>query len=138
MPRNFTINRDVTASGISLEPETVGSYSTGPVDFAQVLHSHIFYSTDPSVSMDFEGLNEGPWSGHWFDISTMDKIEADKDVQWTDITEKLRARLDIIAEKDGASFSYDHYICLNLGSDSQHGVSLPVVSVRAIGALVHD
>jgi len=79
--------------------EQVQEYGTS-VGFGEVVISNICWSADPSSSMRSGGdITQGRWAGHRFDITTLDMVENDEELEWMDASDDIVDSLRFVLER---------------------------------------
>jgi hypothetical protein len=99
--RNLTTREFVRADAIALKPDLVKGPLINGLGFGEVVLSRICWSSDPATSTPYEGpLHRGVWAGHRFDITTIEKLQIQKEEegadQWKDVSEEVAKEVEAI------------------------------------------
>jgi hypothetical protein len=97
--RNLTTQEYVRSDVIALKPEHIRGPNIDFLGFGEVVLSRICWSSDPSVSMMYDGnIHRGVWAGHCFDITTRARHEQDVKEEWKDVSEEVAREIASIWE----------------------------------------
>ncbi|KAJ7670589.1 hypothetical protein DFH06DRAFT_1083347 [Mycena polygramma] len=102
-PRVFRILRNLTRLQYVRELVLLELSNEYPkVGFGEVVLSRICLSSDPSISMAYEGaLHRGVWAGDRFDIVPAEWLEElGEDPSWTDVSAEVVEEMERICEAD--------------------------------------
>ncbi|KAF7303361.1 hypothetical protein MIND_00563900 [Mycena indigotica] len=72
-----------------------------------LLYCQICWSLDPSVSMRYEKIHQGPWAGHRFDIVGAEWLEQTEKEGWVDASEETVDELEAIWRSEYAYVGED-------------------------------
>ena len=98
--RNLTTREFVRGDAIALREDLVGGPLIEGLGFGEVVLSRICFSSY-NASMSYEGeIHRGVWSGHRFDITTLRKLQMEKNDkesgQWNDVSEEVAKEIAAI------------------------------------------
>jgi hypothetical protein len=100
--RNFDTGEYLTLKGVAM-PGYDGDWASSEgeqIDLLSALLYRTAWSTAGGTGSNYHGLPQGPWVGHRFDVTTVDRILADGRVVWEDITAEVKEELYNIAVSD--------------------------------------
>ncbi|KAJ7505828.1 hypothetical protein B0H11DRAFT_1851065 [Mycena galericulata] len=97
--RNLSRHQYVTESALTAWREGVQAKieAVKDVGFGDIVFSRICFSTDPSVSMAYDGdIHRGVWAGDRFDLVTSDWLEGLDDAAWMDVSDEVLKEVEAI------------------------------------------
>ena len=89
--RNLTTQEYVRSEAIAIKPEYIHGPNIDVLGFGEVIFSRICWSTKANSDEFDAKLCRGPWAGHRFDITTLDRHNqgALKGAEWKDVSEEI-------------------------------------------------
>jgi len=110
--RNLTTKVYVRSEAIALEPAHIHGPNIDFIGFGEVILSRTCWSTDSSISMEYEGnIHRGIWAGHCFDITTLGRHRQDANCdEWIDVSEDVAKEIASIWESEYGS-NWREIIC---------------------------
>jgi hypothetical protein len=103
--RNLDTGEYITLKGIAMNKPNVAETNPRGELMDSVLMYRTAWSTTDDTGSNRRGLHQGPWVGHRFDVTTVDRILADGRMSWKDITAEVKEELYNIAVSDGKSWA---------------------------------
>lgn len=105
--QNLDTGEYVTLKGIAMNPSRIigTSSQNDQIDLLSVLLYRNTWSTVDETESKHRGLHQGPWAGHRFNVSPVERILEDKSRVWKDISKEVRKELYNIAMSDGKEWA---------------------------------